>query len=267
MLILFCYSQKGAVSMLAAERRSKICELLEENEAVRVTELSLLFSVTEETVRRDLEKLERENKVIRQHGGAVKFKTNDSEVHFTEREILYVNEKKIIAKQAATLVNSGDTIMLDASTTSWYLANSLPNIPIIVITNSIQVINELINKDKIEVISTGGRYSAKSHSFVGPLSERSIMNYHVNKAFISCTGAHIINGVSDSSELQAILKSLMIANSDEVILMMDSSKSNKPAFTHVTAIDQIDYLVTDVNIDSKFKIQAEELGVSVILAK
>ncbi|MGN7479150.1 DeoR/GlpR family DNA-binding transcription regulator [Solibacillus silvestris] len=253
--------------MLAAERRKKICEILEEHDAVRVTELSSLFSVTEETIRRDLEKLERENKVIRQHGGAIKYQTTDSEVHFTEREIIYVNEKRVIAKHAATLVNEGDTIMLDASTTAWYLANSLPNIPIIVITNSVQVINELISKDRIEVISTGGRYSAKSHSFVGPLSERSIMNYHVNKTFISCTGAHIMNGVSDSSELQAILKSLMIANSDEVILMMDSSKSNKPAFAHVTDIEKIDYLITDSKVDSKFKIQVEELGVNIIIAE
>lgn len=253
--------------MLAAERRNKICELLEENDAVRVTELSVLFSVTEETVRRDLEKLERENKVIRQHGGATKYKSNDNEIHFTEREILNVNEKKLIAKHAAALVNEGDTIMIDASTTAWYLANSLPNIPLIVITNSVQVINELIHKDQIEVISTGGRYSSKSHSFVGPLAERSIMNYHVSKCFISCTGAHITNGISDSSELQAILKSLMIVNSDAVILMMDSSKTNKFAFAQVTNIEEIDYLISDSKLDTKFKIQAEELGANVIIAK
>ena len=142
----------------------------------------------------------------------------------------------------------------------------MPNIPLIVITNSVQVINELIDKDKIEVISTGGRYSAKSHSFVGPLAERSIMNYHVDKAFISCTGAHILNGVSDSSELQAILKSLMVTHSDEVILMLDSSKVNTHAFAHITEIERIDCIITDPKIDVKFKIQAEERGVKVILA-
>lgn len=252
--------------MLAAERRNKICELLEENEAVRVTELSLLFSVTEETIRRDLEKLERENKVIRQHGGATKYKSNDNEVHFTEREILNVNEKKVIARHAATLVNEGDTIMIDASTTGWYLANSLPNIPLIVITNSVQVINELMHKDQIEAISTGGRYSAKSHSFVGPLAERSVMNYHVSKCFISCTGAHIAAGISDASEVQAILKTLMIASSDEVILMMDSSKTNKSAFAHITSIEEIDYLISDAKIDKKFKIQVQELNKNVIIA-
>lgn len=252
--------------MLAAERRKKICELLEENDAVRVTELSVTFSVTEETIRRDLEKLEKDQKVIRQHGGAIKYAHTDGEIHFSEREILRVREKKMIAELASTLVQEGDKILLDASTTAWFLASNLPNIPLIVITNSVQVVNELVDKDKIEVISTGGRYSSRSHSFVGPLAERSVMHYRVNKAFISCTGAHILSGVSDSSELQAIIKSLMVAHSDEVILMMDSSKANSHAFAHITDIEKINYLITDTKINAKFKIQAEELGIKVLQA-
>jgi len=251
--------------MIAAERRNKIYELLELQDAVRVTELSALFSVTEETIRRDLEKLEKENKVIRQHGGAIKNKSYENEIHFTQREILHVSEKKKIAQYAASLVREGDQIMIDASTTGWYLANSLPNIPLIVITNSVQIINELMYKDQIQVISTGGRYSSKSHSFVGPLAQRSVMNYHVSKCFISCTGANVRNGISDSSELQAILKSLMISNADQAILMMDSSKTNKHAFAKITDIERIDLIITDSNIDQKFKIQIEELGTNVTL--
>lgn len=257
---------KGAIIMFAAERRKKICELVEQQDAVRVTDLSLLFSVTEETIRRDLEKLERDNKIIRQHGGAIKYTLTEGEVHFSEREILHVKEKRSIALAAAQLVHEGDKIILDASTTAWYLASCLPNIPLIVITNSVQVVNALIDKDKIEVICTGGRYSSRSHSFVGPLAERAVMNYHVNKSFISCKGTSILNGVSDSSELQAILKSIMVSNSDEVILMIDSSKINSHAFAHIADIEKINFLITDSLVDAKFKIQAEELGVQIILA-
>lgn len=249
--------------MLAAERRKKILELLNEQDSVKVTELSKLFSVTEETVRRDLEKLESEKKIKRQHGGAIKVDFSDNETHFSEREIQRVQEKKAIAELAATFVNEGDRILLDASTTAWYLANQLPNIPLIVITNSLQVVNELVSKDKIDVISTGGRYSSRSHSFIGPLAERSVMNYHVDKAFISCTGAHIFNGLSDSSELQAILKSLMVENSNEVILMMDSSKANKPAFSKISEFEKVNHLISDQQLDMKFIMQAEELGIKV----
>lgn len=90
-----------------------------------------------------------------------------------------------------------------------------------------------MEKDRIEVICIGGRYSAKSHSFIGPLSERSLDNYHVHKAFISCKGVHITNGVRDSSELQALLKRQMIAHCEEAILMVDNSKVNAHSFSHI----------------------------------
>lgn len=252
--------------MLAAERHKKICDLLEEQEAVRVTELSQLFSVTEETIRRDLEKLERENKVIRQHGGAIKIQTNDNEVLFSKRKIVNVREKKMIAEYAANLVHEGDKIFLDASSTAWYLANNLPNIPLVVITNSLHVVTELADKDKIQVICTGGRYNARSHSFLGPLAERSIMNYHVDKSFISCKGAHILNGVSDSNELQAIIKSLMITNSTTSYLMLDSSKVNKNSFANIGGIEKFNTIITDEEVDAKFRIQTQELGISIVIA-
>ncbi|MFP3917070.1 DeoR/GlpR family DNA-binding transcription regulator [Lysinibacillus telephonicus] len=249
--------------MLAAERRKKIYELVDEQTSVKVADLSNLFSVTEETIRRDLEKLEKENKIKRLHGGAVKVSSNDSEVHFTEREILHVEEKRAIAAEAAKLISEGDKIILDASTTAWCLARCLPNISITVITNSVQVVNELMEKDRIEVICIGGRYSAKSHSFIGPLSERSLDNYHVHKAFISCKGVHITNGVRDSSELQALLKRQMIAHCEEAILMVDNSKVNAHSFSHIAPLSFIHTIICDDKIDKNFKLQAEEIGVNV----
>ena len=250
--------------MLAIERRKKIWALVEEQNIVRVSQLSTLFSVTEETIRRDLEKLEEEKKVIRQHGGAVKLDYTSSELHFSEREIRNVKEKAKIAEMASQFVNEGDKIMLDASTTATFFARNLPNIRLIVVTNSIQVVNELVDKDKIDVICTGGRYSPKSHSFIGPLAERALLNYHVNKLFISCTGVTISSGVSDTSEMQAILKNQMVEHANEIFLMMDSSKVNKSAFAHICEIEKISTIITDSNIDSSFKQQIEKLGVTVL---
>lgn len=134
--------------MLIAERQKKIVELVNKRLSIRVSELSDIFSVTEETIRRDLEKLEKEHKLSRSHGGAVSIQQQESEIHFSEREITNVIEKKAIAHEAAKYVKSGDRIILDASTTAWYMAKILPDIELTVITNSMKAAIELSKKTK-----------------------------------------------------------------------------------------------------------------------
>ncbi|MBS4203376.1 DeoR/GlpR family DNA-binding transcription regulator [Lederbergia citrea] len=235
--------------MLVAERHQKIIELVNERSSIRVTELSNIFSVTEETIRRDLEKLEKEQKLQRSHGGAVSVREQDSEIHFSERVITNVLEKKAIAVEAAKQVKSGDRIILDASTTAWYMAKELPNLPLTVITNSIKVVMELSKKEKIEIISMGGRLSPRSLSYVGPLAEQSINMYHVNKVFLSCKGLDFNDGLSDSNELQAMLKKRMIERSDQVYLMVDSSKIGKRAFSQISPLSEVDFVITDKKLD------------------
>ncbi|WP_050184414.1 DeoR/GlpR family DNA-binding transcription regulator [Domibacillus robiginosus] len=235
--------------MLVAERQQKIVELVNERSSIRVTELSDIFSVTEETIRRDLEKLEKESKLLRSHGGAVSVQEDEAEIHVSEREITNVKEKKAIAYEAAKRIVEGDRIMLDASTTAWEMAKILPNMPLTVITNSIKVVMELSKKEKIEVISTGGMLLPKSLSYVGPLAERSLEMYHVNKVFLSCKGIHLEEGLSDSNEGQALLKKKMIERSDEIILMADSSKFGKRAFSLIVPPGKVNEVITDKEID------------------
>ncbi|MCY8233403.1 DeoR/GlpR family DNA-binding transcription regulator [Priestia endophytica] len=234
--------------MLVAERQQKIVDLVNLRSSIRVSELSELFAVTEETIRRDLEKLEKENKLRRSHGGAVSVQEKESEIDFSEREITNVLEKKIIAHEAVKRVENGDRIILDASTTAWYMAKILPNIPLTVITNSIKVAIELSKKDRIEVISTGGILLPKSLSYVGPLAERSLENYHVNKAFLSCKGIDLNSGLSDSNEWQALLKRKMIERSNKTFLMVDSSKFGYREFSHISTLDQVDEMIVDVKL-------------------
>ncbi|MFC1286806.1 DeoR/GlpR family DNA-binding transcription regulator [Bacillus paralicheniformis] len=235
--------------MLVAERHQKIVELVNLRSSVRVTELSELFSVTEETIRRDLEKLEKENKLKRSHGGAVSVQTEEAEVHFREREITNVNEKKMIAFEAVKHVKSGERIILDASTTAWYMAKALENIPLTVITNSVRVAIELSKKEKVTVISTGGMLLPQSMSYVGPLAERSLDMYHVNKTFLSCKGVDPASGLSDSNEMQALLKKRMIEIADETILMADSSKFGTRAFSQIDRLHSGYRIITDSGID------------------
>lgn len=253
--------------MLVAERHQKIIELINERNSIRVTELSHIFSKTEETIRRDLEKLESQGKLIRSHGGAISVgEPENLEVSYEERELTNVKEKKQIANEAVKHVIEGDKIMLDASTTAWYMAIALPNITITVLTNSIKVATELSSKDKITVISTGGILRSNSLSYIGPLAESSLETYHVNKAFISCKAFHLERGMSESNEQQARVKELMIKNADVVYIMIDYSKFGVQAFTRLSKLEMIDYIVTDQKVDSKTIEGLKDKSLNLIIA-
>ncbi|KKI89900.1 DeoR faimly transcriptional regulator [Bacillus sp. SA1-12] len=253
--------------MLVAERHRKIVEVVNEKLSVRVTELSKLFKVTEETIRRDLEKLEKENLLRRSHGGAVSIQDEQSEVSYTEREITNAAEKKAIALEAVKLIMPGDQIVLDASTSAWYMAKEMPDLPLTVITNSIKVAVELSKKEQVKVISTGGMLLARSLSYAGPLAERSLNMYHVNKAFISCKGVHLEGGLSDSNEWQALLKRQMMSIADQTILLADSTKFGVRTFAHITNIGQVSSILTDSKIDDSYSRALEEKGVQVKTVK
>lgn len=250
-----------------AERQRKIVELVNQRLSIRVTELSKIFSVTEETIRRDLEKLEKENLLARSHGGAVSIEKEQRETSFREREITNAAEKKAIAVEAIRLIEPGDQIVLDASTTAWYMAKELPDMPLTVLTNSINVAIELSKKSQIRVISTGGTLLAQSLSYVGPLAERSLSMYHVNKAFLSCKGVHLEKGLSDFNESQALVKKQMMDIADQTVLMADSSKLGIRSFSHIASLADIDWVITDMDIDEAAKTQIEEKKIKVVIAK
>ncbi|MDN7242124.1 DeoR/GlpR family DNA-binding transcription regulator [Planococcus sp. N028] len=231
--------------MLVAERHKKMMSLVNERGSSRVSELSQIFKVTEETIRRDLEKLETEGKLKRSHGGAVSLKSNDLESSYSEREIQNVQEKMAVAEAAVKYVSSNDRIILDASTTAWYMAKILPDMPLTVVTNSMKVAAELVNREKITVISVGGTLVRKSLSYVGPQTTNALESYHVNKAFISCQGIHSVRGISDSNEMQALVKKKMSEIADEVYVLADYTKFGLQAFSRVAPLQAIDYIVTD----------------------
>ncbi|GGJ91069.1 putative HTH-type transcriptional regulator YulB [Lentibacillus kapialis] len=251
--------------MLVAERQQNIVEMVNERKSIRVTELSRIFSVTEETIRRDLEKLEKEGKLSRSHGGAISVTSPDSlEVPYFEREIMNVNEKREIAVEAVKQVAEGDKLILDASTTAWYMAKSLPNISLTILTNSIKVAMELSSKHQITVISTGGILLSESLSFVGPLAEDSLDNYHVKKAFISCKGLHLDHGISESNEQQARMKKKMIQSADNVYLMIDHSKFGIQTFSHISNLGMINHIIADGKVDGRFIKQLKDKSLHLI---
>lgn len=252
--------------MLAAERYEKIVSVVNQRGAIRVSELSELFQVTEETIRRDLDRLEQAGRLSRSHGGAVSIKDDQQpEIPYFEREITYAEEKKRIAQAAIKRIGPKDRILLDASSTAWYMAAEVPDLPLTVLTNSIKVATELSSKEKIDVISTGGLLAQRSLSFVGPLAERSLDAYHVDKVFLSCKGVHLERGISESNELQARIKERMIGMADEVILLVDASKFGVRAFTHVADLSEVDVIITDHRIPGDTVKQLQDRGMEVII--
>lgn len=251
--------------MLVAERHQKIIELVNEQKSIRVAELSQIFKITEETIRRDLEKLENRGKLMRSHGGAVSIEpVKNLEISFAEREVTNVKQKREIAMEAIKFVQEDDKIILDASTTAWYMAKELPNMNMTVLTNSIKVATELSTKRNITVISTGGTLRRKSLSFVGPLAEASLESYYVNKAFISCKAFHLQHGLSESSEQQARVKQFMLQIAHTTYMMIDSSKFGLQAFTRFATTDEIDYVLTDQGTNDEVVDQLKEHQIQVV---
>ncbi|MBY3620236.1 DeoR/GlpR transcriptional regulator [Acinetobacter sp. CUI P1] len=249
--------------MLIADRYERIVELVNERGSIRVSELSTLCQVTEETIRRDLDRLEKAGRLLRSHGGAVSLRDRQPETPYAEREIMNAAEKQRIAREAVMMIKPGDRILLDASTTAWYMASHLPDMPLTVLTNSIRVAAELSGKERIDVISTGGQLSRRSMSFVGHLAERSLELYHVDKMFFSCKGFHLERGASESNELQAMVKRKMISIAEQVILLCDSSKFGIQAFTHVATTSELDVVITDYSPAADQLKQLQELNIAI----
>ncbi len=254
--------------MLVAQRHQRIVEIVNQQKSIRVSELANLFSVTDETIRRDLEKLEKGKKLARSHGGAVSIEStaDGPEISFQEREVMYVKEKKEIAKEAVKHIVESDKILLDASTTAWYVAKNLPNLPITVLTNSVNVVLELSKKNQITVISTGGTLLARSLSYVGPLAVRSLDLYHVNKAFISSKGIHFGKGISESNEQQARVKQKMIEMADTTYILADHHKFHLQAFAHVTQLSNVERIITDSKASEQDVNDLQDIGLEVIKA-
>lgn len=239
--------------MFAEERQLQIIKVLNSQGKVKVTQLSKQFNVTDETIRRDLEKLEAEQKLIRTHGGAISIENHDDdEIPFNDRTILNREGKMSVAKVAKVLIQEKDVIFLDASSTSLYLAKELPNLNLTVLTNSILIAIELSSKSNIKVVMTGGNLTKCSLSLVGPSAVCSIRYYHINKMFFSCKGFDKDWGISDSNEQQAAVKRAVMEMAEQKILLLDYSKINKRSFVFIEDKNKLDYLIVDNKADQQY---------------
>lgn len=251
--------------MLAIERKNSILETLQKEQRVLVSELSQAYGVTEETIRRDLDKLEKEGFVKKTYGGAVLNENTNIEMPLRIREKTNRKEKQTIAKLVAAMIEEGDSIILDSSSTSLMVAQELKDRKkLTVITNSLEVLIEFSKSKGVQVISTGGLLKSSTLSLIGKNAEKTLENFYVDKAIISCKGLDIKKGATDSSQDDAEIKRSMVSCSKQLILIADSTKFGTISFAKVLDFRRGDILVTDSLPDDAWKQRLAELGVIVV---
>ncbi len=251
--------------MLSIERRNSILETLQQDKRVVVSALSQRFGVSEETIRRDLEKLEKEGYATRTYGGALLNDEGSNELPYTVRKKTNVEAKKAIAALVADLIHDGDFIMLDESSTSTFVARAIKNKKnITLITNSIEIILEVSGAQGWNILSTGGVLKPDVLSLAGHQAESMIRSYHVDKAVISCTGLDRVSGYTESVDDNARIKKAMIAAARQTILAVDSRKFDRVAFAPIGSMDQLSALVTDTEPAAQWRQTLAQSGVTLI---
>lgn len=232
--------------MLAIERKNEILNKLRVEQRVLVSQLAAHYGVTEETIRRDLDKLEKEGYATKTYGGAIWGNSTKTDLSYTIRNKTNVEAKRTIAKLVCDQIVDGDHIMLDDSSTSLYIAKQLKDKKeLTVITNSVEIVVELGDVEGWNILLTGGRLKRDTMALVGAQCHQMLRNYHVDKAVMSCKGVDPTAGITDSSEDHSATKQAMMAGANTHILAVDSSKFDKISFVKIADLSQIDCIVTN----------------------
>jgi DeoR family transcriptional regulator of aga operon len=242
--------------------------MLSDKGEVFVEALSEKFGVSEVTIRNDLDQLEQKNMLLRARGGAIKLETGVAiDPRVADKNRINFPEKSRIGKVAAQLVTESDTIIIDSGSTTAEMVRALADFQdLTVITNALNIANQLIVRPNINVIIPGGYLRKNSLSLVGPLAEKSLRNFNVDKAFLGVDGFDTRNGIYTPNVEEARLNEIMIEISREVILLADSSKFSKRSFAFICTIAQIDKVITDSGIKAEDKQRLVDAGVEVVIA-
>ena len=251
--------------MLALERRNLILEKLQEEKRVVVSELSQLYNVSEETIRRDLDKLEKEGLATKSYGGAVINEDVGIDLPFNIRKNQNVGGKQKMAELVAGMIDDGEHIFLDASSTAVFVAKALKTKErLTVITNSMEILLELSDVTGWNIISTGGRMKEGYLAFLGSRTEEAIRSYYADKVIISCKALDHEWGIMESQEAFGSTKRCMMASGRKKILVIDSRKFDRTAFSVAGNLRDVDVVVTDTKPSEKWLEHFSELDIECV---
>ena len=241
--------------MTKYNRQQRILDLVRDNPSIRVSDIADKLGVSTGTVRNDLNSLEKKGRLERVHGGAVVRNQNQFQSNsFMRRYEQNITAKKAIALKVSTLINNGDSILLDASSTDYYLARELASKNNLrIITNGFEVARELAHNSSNTVILIGGVVNNNASAVSGLLSEKIIEDLHIQKAFLSCSGFTIERGMTEISLDEAQLKRKVIESAEQIYALIDSTKIGQDDMTSFIRVEKITTLFTDAGISKEWR--------------
>ncbi|MFZ5753720.1 MAG: DeoR/GlpR family DNA-binding transcription regulator [Bacillota bacterium] len=252
--------------MYGEERKEKILDYVQSHGRASVQELSEIFQASESTIRRDLKELEDVKLLKRTHGGAISLRSVKFEPTFGEKKVAYLKEKRAIAQKTVELIEEGDTIFIDAGTTTFELVKELKSFSkLTVVTNAFNHVQKLLTYPGIEVLVTGGMLRKETLAMVGPMAEQSLSMIRVDKAFLATNGLDVEEGLTTPNLTEAAIKRRMIKSAKQVILLADHSKVGKVSFAKIADLAEIDQIVMDDAVDESIVAKLETIGVRVHL--
>ncbi|HVT68700.1 MAG TPA: DeoR/GlpR family DNA-binding transcription regulator [Trebonia sp.] len=261
-------SRKGTSRLKASQRREQIKRLTSVQGLVNVEQLAESFDVTPSTIRRDLSLLTERGELARTYGGAIAT-GGGREATLGQRATMATGQKEHIARLAATFVADGETLILDAGTTTGRLARRLRERDgLTVITNGMTALAELADAEKVNVVCLGGDLRHISQGFVGPMTELTLSRLTADRAFLGADSLDARLGICEASPVQTRLKELMMAHADHVYVLADSSKLGRAAFDAWAPIERPWTLITDAGATEEQLVPfRDQGGVTVLVAE
>lgn len=237
--------------MTKDERQSLILDLLMQQDSLLVTDLSEQLNVSSVTIRKDLTELEKKKKLYRNHGKAILIDPYSENKNVSEKERLYVEEKRLIGAAAAQLITPRDSILIASGTTVHALARNIHTTDkLTVITASLEVARILANDHNIDIIELGGILRHSSLSVVGKYAESALSDFSCSKLFIGVDGIDLDFGITTTDMMEASLNRVMIQTAQKTIVLADSSKFGRRGFSKIVDTKDVDHIITDSHISS-----------------
>jgi DeoR/GlpR family transcriptional regulator of sugar metabolism len=254
-------------NLLANQRREKIMDFLREDGSAKVANLGKLFKVTEVTIRQDLEKLEKDGLIVKEHGGAYLKNVEDQVRNFSLTHQENMEKKSLIAEKSLEFIESGDTIILDSGSTTTEIAKRLRGMKhLTVITNALNIALMLGAEPGIEVMVTGGEFKPPTLSLTGQKAADFFKGLNVQKLFLATAGISLKSGLTYPSISDIVVKKAMIEAADITYLVADSSKIGKRALASLGALSLIDFIITDESIEERHKEVFRDNEIELIIA-
>lgn len=252
-------------STLRVSRLTQIQQMLDDDDAVTIGQLIDRLGVSEATVRRDLDALQRSGVVQRTHGGAVA--TQVHELPYPARGSRRISEKRAIARAAASIVEPEMTLFLGGGSTTLHLAEQLVDADVTVVTNSLPVATELSRGRRGQVIVIGGTLRSPEQSMVGPRAVEAIGSYRAAIAFLGVPALDSQHGFTADGDVEAATDLAFIEHAQRCVLLADHTKLGRVSTTHVVPLSSIDTVITDTGAPTHVIGQLQAAGTIVIVAE